>query len=125
MIIRAFNITMATDSMPNSVSQAMHLDVENNAKDAFLSSCRKSLAIWKRRKKKRERRKKWPHGGYNKINIMKMHTFCCIKKKCFTKICILRHLFGSNTNFYTKKIIISDYGTSSFLKFDYHPLHTG
>ena len=33
MIVRAFNVTIATASMPNSVSQAIHSDVENITKD--------------------------------------------------------------------------------------------
>ena len=32
MIVRAFNVTIATTSMPGTLSQAMHSDGESNAK---------------------------------------------------------------------------------------------
>ena len=42
MIVRALNVTIATASMPNSVSQAIHSDVENITKDeAGCFSCEK------------------------------------------------------------------------------------
>ena len=48
MIIRAFNITMATDSMPNSVSQAMHSDEENNTTfDSSAAQARLNLDVGK------------------------------------------------------------------------------
>lgn len=57
MIIRAFNIAIATDFMPNSVSQAMHSDVENNVKDEFFVFLPKPFSHREKEKKKKERKK--------------------------------------------------------------------
>ena len=42
MIVRAFNATIATASMPNTVSKIMHSDVENITKEEVVCcSCEK------------------------------------------------------------------------------------
>ena len=43
MIVRAFNVTIATASMPNSVSQAIHSDVENMKLDVLATKRRKLI----------------------------------------------------------------------------------
>jgi len=46
MIVRAFNVTIKKASMPNSVSQAIHSDVENFTKDeAGCCSCEKEMKL--------------------------------------------------------------------------------
>ena len=49
MIVRAFNVTIATPSIPNTVNQQMHSDAEYNGRDEGVYSCWDWLAIWKKK----------------------------------------------------------------------------
>ena len=56
MIVRAFNITIATASMPNTVIQVMHSNGESNDSDEVVFSCWEWLSICEKKKTKQKRR---------------------------------------------------------------------
>lgn len=47
MIVRAFNVTIATASMPNTVIQAMHSNGESKDADEVVFSCCEWFSICK------------------------------------------------------------------------------
>ena len=49
MIVRAFNATIATASMPYTVTKAMHSDAEKSKKDKVSFCCWEWLAICKKK----------------------------------------------------------------------------
>ena len=68
MVVRAFSVTIATASMPYTVSQAMHSDEEINLRDEVVFCCCERLSIYEKK------------DAAVRINYMKLTTVKCTEK---------------------------------------------
>ena len=80
MNVRAFNVNIATASIPSNDSQAMHSDEEKNGKDIVMFGCWEWLAICKKKKGK------WRLSRYDGLNktyhsciALSNRSFCLFK----------------------------------------------